>query len=127
MRTYGRDQVSSRPKDAFDTVAIASLVPVPVSVELRAACEATIACRGDEVPTKPPSLPGSKWDVALRRTPLLIAQFPSRTIPGTYATCSQRSGIRSRALAYRRISASQPRRGHGSRRKARNPQCVFGR
>lgn len=74
MYAYLRHEAaSSRPKDASDTVAIASLVPVPRSGELVTACEETFAYRADPLPTEPPDLPDGRWDVALSE---LLADCP---------------------------------------------------
>lgn len=98
-RIYGDGQVSSRPKDIFDTVAIARLVAVPGARELRAACETTFTLRGDALPLGPPELPGATWDgplaTLLDDCPLPIAESPAqlRQLFTTFWTTPLEPGI----------------------------------
>jgi hypothetical protein len=82
VRHYA-DGMSSRSKDAFDTVIIAALVAVPDADALRVAVAVTFTLRGTAVPRSAPILPGI-WEAELAgylaEYPIAVAESPRRLL-----------------------------------------------
>lgn len=78
VREYA-DGTSSRAKDAFDTVVIASILDVPDADTLRETVRATFALRETEMPQAAPGLP-PKWHTELNgyleEYPITVAARP---------------------------------------------------